>query len=162
LQNLPDYPWLKELHSKIWNKNEEHLLRQVVVTHAHFTKLQKRLNDKHPDRNEREYDGSHDILSIKLGVLIPNTCEMDVDDLEESHRELLPSSLFPFTLRFLDLTPLHLENELPYMPSPLFIRQEYEEITNLIEHDSRYNKDSVVVSGQPGTGEVLVFFSHRI
>ena len=92
---------------------------------------------------------------------------MDVDGPEASDGRR-PSSaippnrpIFPFTLRFLDLSGLSLKKVPKRLPSPLFLRQEYDDITALIENGPQ-TKDSVVVSGQPGTGEVLVSLSHRI
>jgi hypothetical protein len=67
-----DCPWLKELHSKIWNN--EHLkptlFRKVEITRAQYDALQDCLNQKYPDRDTEEYDGTtHDVLSDKLDVL---------------------------------------------------------------------------------------------
>ena len=145
----------------------------MEVTQAHFTKLQERLDVQHPDRNEPGYDGKdHDVRSVKLDVLIPprhpdnidpeaRNAEMDVDRPEASDNDSYGiDSPFPFTLKFLDLTSLGLKHVSSRMPSLLFVRQEYDDITALIEH--RFKNGSVVISGQPGTGEVLVSLSHRI
>ena len=145
----------------------------MQVTRAHFTKLQERLVDRHLDRDSPGYNGKvHDVRSVKLGVLVPprypdiidpeaSDAEMDVDSPEASDKDRYGiESPFPFTLKFLDLTPLGLRNVSSRMPSPLFVRQEYDDITALIEYGSE--NDPVVVSGQPGTGEVLVSLSHRI
>ena len=170
---LVDYLWLEEFHPKIWGRKEleGELFREVKVTHAHYTELQARLNQQYPDRNLPEYDGStHDVRSVKLDVLrmmsLPNNNEgasqMDVDNPEASNVDDSGTNwLFPSTLRFLDLTILRLENVPPRLPFPLFLRQEYHEISRLIWNKPE-NKDSVVVSGQPGTGEVLISLFHRI
>lgn len=170
---LADYLWLEEFHSKIWGRKEleGELFREVKVTLAHYTELQARLDQQYPGRNLPEYDGStHDVRSVKLDVLrsmsLPNNNEgasqMDVDGPEASNVDDSGTNwLFPSTLRFLDLTILRLENVPPRLPSPLFIRREYHDISRLIWNQPE-NKDSVVVSGQPGTGDVLVSLSHRI
>ena len=145
----------------------------MKVTRAHFTKLQERLDVQLPDRNEPGYDGKdHDVRSVKLDVLITpqhpdnidpeaSNAEMDVDGPEASDKDRYGiNSPFPFTLKFLDLTSLDLKGVVSRMPSPLFIRQEYDDLTALIEHELQ--NDSVVISGQPGMGEVLVSLSHRI
>ena len=175
--HLPDYPWLEEVRSKIWKKKEEleqYLFREVEVTQAHFTQLEERLNGQIPDRHEPEYDGKeNDVRSVKLDVLISpryldnnelevndeDAFEMDVDSPEASDED---GPLFPFTLKFLDLTTLGLKNMPPCMPSPLFVRREYDTISTMIEHVPQYKNYTVVVSGQPGTGEVLVCLSRRI
>ena len=170
---LADYLWLEEFHSKIWGRKEleGELFREVKVTQAHYIELQARLNQQYPDRNLPEYDGStHDVRSVKLDVLrsmsLPNNNEgasqMDVEDPDASNGDDSGTNwLFPCTLRFLDLTILRLENVPPRLPSPLFLRREYHDISRLIWNQPE-NKDSVVVSGQPGTGEVLISLPHRI
>ena len=172
------YAWLAEVHSKTWKKKEELervLFREVEVTEAHFIKLQELLVDQYPDRNEPEYDGNdHNVESIKLDVLIPSrhpdnihpeasNARMDVDSPEASDKDRYGvDSPLPFTLKFLDMTPLRLEHVTPRMPSPLFVRQEYDDVTALIEHGPKFVNKPVIVSGQPGTGDVLVSLSHRI
>ena len=71
------------------------------------------------------------------------------------------NSFFPFTLRFMDLSTLDLKEEVPeHVPLPLFFRREYDDISALIEKQPK--NGSVIVSGQPGMGEVLVSLCHRI
>jgi len=189
--HLVDYPWLEEVRSKVWKKKqlERDLFREVKVTQAHYTELQERLNEQHPDRDSPEYDGrKHDVRNVKLDVLRlipgkgfsprhPDNEDRDDDDPEASNNDAPEmdvggpgasnedgceiNSLFPFTLRFLDLTTLGLKNTPKRLPSPLFLRQEYDDISALIEAERRI-KDPVVVSGQPGTGKILVSLSHRI
>jgi len=194
----------------------------VEVTQAHYTELQKRLQEENPDRDSPEYEAfNHDVERIKLDVLGltfsaeafqpqhpdnnegragddegPVTSnegprasnedpgasneygfEMDEDDLDPSNKdgsEIDPdfleernedvsdiNLLFPFTLRFLDLSILDLKKALPdRLPSPLFFRQEYDDITALIKKEPKIV--SVIVSGQPGTGEGPVSLCHRI
>jgi hypothetical protein len=45
---------------------------------------------------------------------------------------------------------------------PLFLHQDNDDISVLIEKEPRSKQGSVVVSGQPGTGEVLVSLSRGI
>jgi hypothetical protein len=88
--------------------------------------------------------------------------EFDYDHLEASNEDGDINSLFPFTLRFLDLSLLDLKKRVTTrLPLPLFIRQEYDDISALIKEQPRCMQGSVVVSGQPGTGELLVSVSHR-
>ena len=186
----------------------------MEVTQAHYTELQKRLQEENPDRGSPEYDGFyHDVKSIKLGVLgstfsaeafsprHPNNNEDRAGDDEDPGSSIEDpgasnegsgesnegpggsneggsgidgdglgggivddsdiNSFLPFTLRFLDLSTLDLKEEVPgHVPLPLFFRQEYDDISALIEKGPK--NGSVIVSGQPGTGEVLVSLSHRI
>ena len=63
--------WLKELHSKIWGRDDliPTLIQRVEVTRAHYDQLQDILNQKYMGRDDAEYDGNHNVLSGKLGFL---------------------------------------------------------------------------------------------
>ena len=100
----------------------------------------------------------------------PNSNEDRVDD--ESRMDVdepVPNNdggstiTFPFTFEYLDLSTLGLsrdrENRLPW---PLLIRQEYVHISRMIDATLVNRLGSMIVSGQPGTGEILVSLSHRI
>ena len=81
--------------------------------------------------------------------------EINEDDLEASNEDVSDiNSFFPFTLRFLDLSTLDLKAVPRRLPLPLFLRKEYDDISELIEKTPK--ESSVIISGQPGTGEVLV------
>jgi hypothetical protein len=169
-----DVPWLTELHSRIWSREDlkPTLFRQVEVTRAHYDTLQECLNRKYPDRNSKEYDGrSHNVLSDKLDSLKRSTPaeplslqhpDDDADSEANNKDDPEVKSLFPFTLRYLDLSSLELKNESDRFPLPLLCRQEYDCISKLINKSPRSGHGSVIVSGQPGTGEVLVSLSRRI
>ena len=148
----------------------------MEVTQAHYTELQRRLNEQHPDRDLPEYDGRHNVQGVKLDLLrsIPPLSPQHPDNNEDqvghgedpeasNEDELNINSHFPFTLSFLDLSTLDLKKEVPdVLPLPLLLRQEYDDISALIKKEPQSKYGSVVVSGQPGTGESLVFLSHRI
>ena len=169
--------WLQELYSKIWDRKDlkPTLFREVVVTRAHYDKLQDRLNRKY--RTSKKHGGSH-ILSDKLDILkwtnspealLPrhsdnNEDRMDDDyDMEAGNGNESDFEIFPSILRYLDLSPLELQNKSDRFPLPLLRREEYGHISKLIEKQSSRNSlGSVMVSGQPGTGEVLVSPSRRI
>jgi hypothetical protein len=71
---------------------------------------------KYPDRNSEQYD----------------------DDLEASNEDDSEiNSFFPFTLSYLDLSTLELKNKLDRFPLPLFLRQEYDHISELINESPR-------------------------
>ena len=144
----------------------------MKVTKAHYDELEKRLKEQHPVRDLPEYNAAqHDVRSIKLDVLglvfpaiassprHPDNNEDQVDDgghlapRNEDGSEI--NSLFPFTLSFLDLSTLELKYAPSRLPSPLFLRREYDHISALIEQRPRSRDGSVIVSGQPGTGGVL-------
>ena len=175
-------PWLQELHSKIWNRVDlaPKIFREVEVTRAHYDELQDRLNRKRPDRNSKQYNGSY-VLSDKLDILertnfpeallVPrhsnnNEDRIDEDDMEAGNgngSDFEIDSFLPFTLRYLDLSTLELEEKSDRFNPPLLRRQEYDYISELInKNSSRNSEGSVMVSGQPGTGEVLVSSSRRI
>ena len=158
----------------------------MEVTQAHYDALQDRLNRQYPDRGTKGYNGSpNDVLSDKLGILkwtAPAEADnhedrVDDDDgleasgsdddqassgddgLEGSNEDDLS---FPSTFRYLDLSSLNLNSELERFPLAFFLRQEYDHISGLISKGPRNNNGSVIASGQPGTGEVLVSLSRRI
>ena len=171
-----DLLWLQELYSKIWDRKDLRptLFREVKVTRALYDELQDRLNRKCSDRTSKskEYEGSY-VLNDKLNFLTwanspeadNNEDRMDDDDIEAGNENGNESDfeIFPSTLPYLDLSPLHLKNKSDRFPLPLFCRQEYDHISKLIEKKSYHNGlGSVMVSGQSGTGEVLVSPSRRI
>ena len=155
------------------------LFREVEVTRAHYDELQDRLNRKHPDRNSKQYDGGL-VLSDKLDILertafpealLPQHSDHSEDRVDDDGVEAGSGngsdfeidSFFPFTLRYLDLSALELKHRSDRFPLPLFRRQEYDNISELInENSSKNSYGSVMVSGQPGTGEVLVSPPRRI
>ena len=175
----PNSSWLEEVRSKIWNKKElePKLFRKVKVTQAHYAELQKRLKERHQDRDLPEYDAKkHNVQSVKLEFLRSitplssphpdnNEDRVDDDDDPEASNEDGSefNSFFPFTLSFLDLSTLDLREEVPdRLPLPLFLREEYDHISKLLEKEPRNSCGSTIISGQPGTGEVLVSLSHKI
>jgi hypothetical protein len=183
LADDPNSTWLEEVHSKIWDKKElePKLFRTVNITQGHYTELQERLKQRHPDRDLplAGYDGRlHNVRSLKLEFLQsitplppqrPDNNEVqagDGDDLRASDEDGFGIGLFfPFNLSYLDLSSLDLKKELPaYIPSPLFLRPEYNHISTLIDKEPRNDQGSVIVSGQPGTGEVhqVVSLSRKI
>jgi hypothetical protein len=172
--------WLEEVHSHIWGKKDltPKLFPTANVTQAHYNELQKRLKEQYPDRDTPNYRGSdHDVRNIKLDVLRmanspqrPNSNEDRVDvesrmDVDEPvpNNDGGSTTTFPFTFEYLDLSTLGLsndgENRLPW---PLLIRQEYVHISRMIDATPVNRHNSLIVSGQPGTGEILVSLSHRI
>ena len=89
---------------------------------------------------------------------------MDVDEPEASNDGgSETNTIFPSTLRFLDLSILGLKaHTSDRLPLPLLLRKEYDYISTLIENEPRNRHGSVLVSGQNGTGEALLSLSHRI
>ena len=134
--------------------------------------LAKAFSLRHPDNNENRADFDIDPEappSNEDGSEMDSDeseMESDVDDLEASNEDGSGSagdSLFPFTLSFLDFSTLGLKESMPNrFPLPLLIRQEYDHISTLIKTLPQNSHGSVIISGQPGTGEVLVSLSHRI
>ena len=114
----------------------------MEITRAHYTQLQERLKAQHPDRDSRKYDAlNHNVQRIKLDFLTAQADDNDgleasdkSDDLESSNEETFNIDLlFPFTLRFLDLSTLGLKEATPEgLPLPLFLRQEYAHLSALI------------------------------
>jgi hypothetical protein len=165
--------WLRELRSKIWNCKEDlkrNLIREVKVTRAHFYALQKRVKELHPDRDSEDYDGKEkNIRSLKLEFLRAIAVDDNKDRVDHDHdpeanneddSEIL--SFLPSIVRYLDLSKYDISEIQRRIPSPLFIRDEYDHISSLIEKLPLNITGSVIVSGQPGVGEVFVSPSHRI
>jgi hypothetical protein len=169
---LTDLPWLKELHPKIWNREDRKptLFRRVEVTQAHCAALHKRMKELHSDGDSPDYDGTKpDVLSVKLEflrsltpaeALSPRDNDDRIDD-DEGDPEI--KSLFSSILSFLDLSTLELKENVPNrLPLLLLLHQKYKDISKLIEKQPQNSGGSVIASGQPGMGEFLVSLSHRI
>jgi hypothetical protein len=155
------------------------LFREVEITRAHYAELQERLKELHPDRDSPNYDGTKlDVLNVKLDFLRSltpglsprqsdgNDDRVDDDDGSEAGNGDDPEikSLFPSSLSFLDILALKLKNNVPglLLPLPLLYRQDYKDVPEIIEGRPQTSGGSVIVSGQPGTGESFVFPSHMI
>jgi len=143
-----DLPWLREVHSRIWNREDlrPQLFRDVSVTQSHYDALQESLKGVHPDRDSPGYDGSKfDVQRVKLDILqfftpaetssprLPDDNHDrgdehvrdrgddnhddedlrdrgdDEDEGEDEDEDGEIQSLFPSSLRFLDLSTLGLE-----------------------------------------------------
>jgi hypothetical protein len=161
-----DLLWLQELHERIWNRADlkPELFYSVEVTRTHYDALQASLKRKYPNRDLPTYNGSRNVLNSKLEIL-KSTTPADVGDGSsvdsEANEEDLDSEVnrcFPFKFNYLDMSSLKLKYIPLRFPLPLYIREEYNHISGLIRNSS----ESVVVSGQPGTGEDLVSMSCRI
>jgi hypothetical protein len=113
--------WLKELHAKIWNREDlkPSLFRKVELTRVHYDALQECLNRKYSDRGSAQYDGSiNEVLSDKLDILklitptkavSPRHTDNNEDEVDDDDDSEAINSLFPFALRFLDLATLQLK-----------------------------------------------------
>ena len=163
--------WLEEIYSKIWNRPElkPTLFRKVVVTRGDYDTLQDILNQKFTERDSALYDGrEHDVLGDKLDFLrslcpaethiVNSDDRVDVDDGPEAITEddFEINSFFPSSLNYLDLSTLGLKSESNRIPMPVYFRHEYNHISELIKKDPQNSNSSFIISGQPGTGEVLV------
>jgi hypothetical protein len=80
--------------------------------------------------------------------------QIEVDGMDDELRVL-----FPATVTYMDLSSLKLKKPLPRIPLPLLIRKEYGIITNMLNKLPEGNAGSVIISGQPGTGETFLLFS---
>ena len=148
----------------VWDHKdlEPRIFHKVHITRAYYDALQYTLDRKYPDRNLAQYNGrNHDVLSDKLNILKssqhPNNYEVQVGDDEDEI-----NSLFPFTLSYLDLSTFELKNKSDRFPLPLFLRDGYGHISDLISSFPQNSKGSVIVSGQPGTGENPIHLSCSI
>ena len=110
-----------------------------------------------------DYDGSRrgikldfldSIISSKaLSPLHPDNNKNGVDD-----TSLDVESLFPSTLQYLDFSGFGASPAAIALTFTLYLRQEYDDISKLTANGSNL----MIVSGQPGTGEVLVTLLHKI
>ncbi|KAF8262318.1 hypothetical protein EI94DRAFT_1789026 [Lactarius quietus] len=138
----------EELHSKIWNRVDltQTLTRTVEVTEAHYTDLQRSLNGLHK-RTAIDLVKLNILHSLREAVpSLQDEVESDVSEARDNHK------LFPSVFKYLDLAPLGLKAEVTSrFPLPLLIREDYEDMTKLIDKEPQDNSGSVIVSGQPGT-----------
>jgi len=167
--NFAKFLWLEELRSKTWNREDlrQQLFREREVTREHYYALQDRLRQKFPDRDSEQYNGYlNKVLSEKLDILqLTNPAEAlspwHPEDRKDDDDSVI-HTLFPYTLKYLDLSILKLQEKSNRFPSPLLLRQEYDHISKLIDNGPRSGDGSVILSGQPGTGEPFVSPSRRI
>ena len=149
------------------------------MTRAHHDALQVRLTNQHPDRGLPEYTGSSlDITAVKIAYLQTIASaedspqrhsdpeedqEIDNDNSEaddEYYSDI--NRLFPYIFTYLDTSILDFKLKPRRFMLPALIRQEYNIISELINKKSQSIAGSVIVSGQPGIGEVLVSLLHKI
>jgi hypothetical protein len=151
---LTDLPWLEEVHSKIWNRKDlrPQLFRNVEVTQAHYAALQKRLKELHSDRDSPDYDGAKpDVLSVKLDFLRSLTPAEAFAT--TSHHDMSTTTMIRRQATRTILKLNHSSHPFSAFESVNFSAQ---------EERAENSGGSVIVSGQPGTGEFLVSLSHRI
>ena len=172
---IPD--WLQELHKKLWNRKDiyQELFRSVTLTLADYNKLQESMTKLYPNREDNDYlDG---VLAAKLAVLqsknnhsvadhgpehiVPPTHHDHDDDHTGGDNEVDEEirSLFPFSLQYLDLSSLNLQFRPWHLPLPLLVRQEYDFLTRLLDDLPKGRSGSAIITGQPGIGGTLSFFS---
>ena len=139
------------------------------VTRAHYDQLQNVLNRKYMGRDDAEDNGDHNVLSEKLELLwslpaCPNDNDTEASDndvdMDSSHDD--DPEIFPFSFKFLDLSTLNLETISGRFPPQLLLREEYYHLSRLMDKGPPSGLNSFIVSGQPGTGELLVSLSHRL
>ena len=137
----------------------------VDLTYAHYVALQSRLKKHNADRDSPNYNaGNHNVRSVKLNFIYSEEAlalRHTDDDLDEGNLDIM--LLFPYTLNYLDLSTLKLEKKVTIrLPSPLLLHEEYGYISKLVKDRPQNSGGSVIVSGQPGTGESLVSLSYMI
>ena len=131
----------------------------------------KSLSPLHPDDNDNlnqvqddgdeEAKNKDDGARNKGGDSEPSNKRDDSEAINED--DIVLESLFPCILKFLDLSTLGIESvDVTPLGFPLLHRQEYEDISKLIEDKPQSNGGSVLISGQPGIGEFLVSLSHTV
>jgi hypothetical protein len=153
------YPWLEELHSKIWGGAKTTLIRTVKVTEEDYKLLKRNLNGLRDRRDVKL--AKLEILKSLSTMTAPSNLQDEVenDDSEATDNH----NLFPSVFTYLDLASLELKEKVTSrFPLPLLVRQDYKDMTKLIDDEPRDSEGSVIVSGQPGTGEFLVSLFHRI
>ena len=142
-------------------------------------RIAKRLENLYPNRNSKDYRNDN-VISIKLDVLqsfapppealiqvaYPGSDDKQIEVEEDEDKEDnygMDNELrafFPATVTYMDLSSLKLRKPPPRIPVPLLIRQEYSITSDMLNKLPEGNAGSVVVSGQPGTGETpLLLFS---
>ena len=80
----------------------------------------------------------------------------------EEARRILKSTHSSRLLTYLDLSILKLEFQSDRFPMPLFTREDYNIMSKLINERPQSGEGSIIVTGQPETGEVFAFLSTRI
>ena len=138
---------------------------------AHYNELQERLDKLCPNRHTQGYiAASKSVLSTKLDVLrnfqpplaapapeLPAQADNEQaenNEEEENNDDDKLHSIFPVTITYLDISCLQLEDMTLRMPPVFLIRDEYRILDDIVDR----LQGSGIISGQPGTGNILVFF----
>jgi hypothetical protein len=118
------------------------------------SKARNEIADPEPSNEAADSEPSNEAADSE-----PSNEAADPEPISED--EVVLQSLFPYNLEFFDLSALALK-VVERLPLPLLLRKEYKIISKLIENEPEGSRGSVLVSGQPGTGEFLVSLSHRV
>ena len=121
-------------------------------------------SSRHPGHNDDEDSSAIEASPAKAKDSSSRHPDNDDEDSEANNKDnTVLKTLFPYTLKFLDLSSLGLKEKMPgRFILPLLYRKEYEDISELIKKKPQNSGGSVLVSGQPGSGAFLVSLSHRI
>lgn len=151
------------------------MFRTTTLTFDDFLRLDDSLNELNTSRRSASYESCR-VFETKLQHLLSsiptsgNTDETGKDTYEgensEAEDEIEGSgedqddrydykSHFPIDVKYLDLHSLSLHNRPQRCPSLIYIREEYEVLSRILEHKRKEGLiGSAIVSGQPGIGEI--------
>lgn len=161
-----DDEWIFHLHQKLWNRQDlrSQVFRTVRLTYPDYGLLEKQLSELFPERQEGRYEAAFEgALSVKRDFLASiNTGRNVVAKENEDDNDDELRSLFSATLNYLDLHSLGLKKPPPQMPSLLFIRQEYEDLSRILDNLPINGGNSAMIAGQPGIGKTLYLYFRLI
>lgn len=166
--------WLSELYALLWDQpKREKIFRDTTLTFDDFLRLDNGLNKLKTSRGSASYE-SCKVFEEKLQYLLsPISLSENTDKAEKDNNAVESKSeaeeeiegedqddrhdyqyYFPIGVKYLDLHSLSLQNRPQRCPSLIYIREEYEVISRILEHKRKEGLiGSAIVSGQPGIGE---------
>ena len=98
------------------------------------------------------FDTSSDAVADDAMDTDPDHCSSDHVDLHMAHLSNEAEAIFPYTIRYVDLTVLKLKEDL-CVPQLILFRNEWGTMIDIFNNSEKGRQGSTVFSGQPGIGE---------
>ena len=143
--------WLAVIHSKLWDKDEYFgdIFRTATLTKDDFntSPAPRQVFDASSDAVANDDAVADDAMDTD-----PDHCSSDHVDLHMAHLSNEAEAIFPYTIRYVDLTVLKLKEDLR-VPQLILFRNEWGTMIDIFNKSEKGRRGSAVFTGQPGIGE---------
>ena len=124
------------------------IFRTATLTKDHFIELQCLLDAQNPKRISDSYVAKN-VLATDTD---PDHCSSDHVDPHMAHLANEAKAIFPYTIRYVDLTVLKLKADLR-VPQLILFRNEGGTMIDIFNKSEKGIEGSTIFTGQPGIGE---------